>query len=61
MHFVNLYFECRVAGTIALNRESSQFAWLGRREAGLTLAFGNDEGLRRYWALMPAGSLDPAS
>jgi 8-oxo-dGTP diphosphatase len=49
MHFVNLYFECRVAGTIVLNGESSQFAWLRRDEADLALAFGNGEGLRRYW------------
>ena len=50
MHFVNLYFECRVAGVVALNPESSAFRWIARDELdGLALAFGNDEGLQWYW------------
>ena len=50
LHFVNLYFECRVAGDVALNSESSEFAWVARDEVeAMALVFQNDEGLWRYW------------
>ncbi|WP_374692619.1 NUDIX hydrolase [Accumulibacter sp.] len=51
MHCINFYFACSVSGTVALNDESSSFAWLSREDlASRALAFRNDEGLRRYWA-----------
>jgi len=50
LHFVNLYFECRASGEVALNPESSEFAWMGREELdSFALAFGHDEGMREYW------------
>ena len=29
MHGINFYFECKVAGMVKLNRESSQYNWVG--------------------------------
>ena len=50
MHCINLYFWCRTAGDLVLNRESSACAWIGPEElAAHTLAFRNDEGLEQYW------------
>jgi 8-oxo-dGTP diphosphatase len=50
MHCLNLYFECRAAGTPVLNPESSAFAWIGCDDLeSHPLTFRNDEGLRRYW------------
>jgi 8-oxo-dGTP pyrophosphatase MutT (NUDIX family) len=50
MHCVNLYFECEVSGEIALNEESSEYAWIGPDELErYDIAFRNDLGLMRYW------------
>ena len=50
MHCINLYFWCRAAGDLVLNRESSEFAWIGREQlADHPLVFRNDEGLERFW------------
>ena len=50
MHCINLYFECRVSGRLALNDESDEWARIGCGDLGCyELAFGNDAGLRRYW------------
>ncbi len=50
MHCINLYFECRTTGTIALNGESSEFAWVGPADLNsCALAFRHDDGLRTYW------------
>ena len=50
MHCLNLYFECSVRGSIALNEESSEFAWIGPSELRkYQLAFRNDFALQRYW------------
>lgn len=50
MHCINLYFECRCSGEIALNEESSQFIFLRPEDvSSYRLAFRNDEGLLRYW------------
>ena len=50
MHCINLYFECRVAGEVVLNSESSAAAWIGPGDLeGYRITFRNDEGLRRYW------------
>lgn len=50
MHCINLYFECTVAGSVVLNEESSEFAWLGPLEVkDYDIAFRNDAALQRYW------------
>jgi len=50
MHCINLYFECRVAGEVVTNPESSASSWIGPDDVGsYEIAFRNDEGLRRYW------------
>jgi len=50
MHCINLYFRCRTAGDLVLNRESSEFAWIGREQlSDYALVFRNDEGLERFW------------
>ncbi len=54
MHCINLYFECSVAGEIEMNAESSNWAWIGPADLDeYEIAFGNDEGLRRYWESRP--------
>jgi ADP-ribose pyrophosphatase YjhB (NUDIX family) len=50
MHCINLYFECRATSSVKLNRESSDFAWIGPDDIdGFDIAFRNDEALARYW------------
>ena len=50
MHCINLYFECTVSGTVVLNEESSEFAWIGPPDLGkYKIAFRNDLALVRYW------------
>ena len=50
MHCINLYFECSVKGSLYLNYESSQFAWIAPDDLkNYQLTFRNDEGLMRYW------------
>jgi 8-oxo-dGTP diphosphatase len=54
MHCLNFYFHCRVDGSLRLNDESSDQAWLGPDElAGYRIVFGNDEALRRYFTTAP--------
>ena len=49
-HYLTLYFQCQVSGTIKLNHESTQYAWLGPNELGeYLIAFNNDEALLAYW------------
>jgi 8-oxo-dGTP pyrophosphatase MutT (NUDIX family) len=51
MHCINLYFECSVSGDLTMNRESSEWAWVGPDELGkYDIVFRNDEALTRYWA-----------
>ncbi len=50
MHCINLYFECAARGSLRLNEESSEFAWIGPKELkSYRLTFRNDEGLLKYW------------
>lgn len=50
MHCINFYFECRVSGTIALNEESSEFAWVGPEDLPqYEVVFRNDIAMLRYW------------
>lgn len=54
MHGINLYFECEVSGSVVLNDESDDYAWIGPEDlANYTLAFRNDRALRRFWGLDP--------
>jgi ADP-ribose pyrophosphatase YjhB (NUDIX family) len=49
---INFYFECRVSGTVQLNEESSEFAWIGPDELDqYRLTFRNDWGLKRFWGI----------
>ena len=51
MHCINLYLECTVAGTLRLNEESSDYAWVGPEELPkYEIAFRNEEGILRYWS-----------
>ena len=50
MHCINLYFECRASGTVALNEEASDYAWISPDDLErYTIVFRNDEALRTYW------------
>lgn len=50
MHCINLYFKCEVEGTVQLNEESSDHAWISQGDLPrYSLAFRNDEGVLRYW------------
>ncbi len=51
MHCVNLYFRCRPVGTVTLNEESSECAWLAPQEAlGRKPVFGAEAAIRRWLA-----------
>lgn len=51
MHCINLYFACQVSGTIQLNEESSEFAWIDPKEPEkYRVIFGGADALNRYWA-----------
>ena len=50
MHCINLYFACAVSGTLVLNNESSEFAWISREDIDeYEIAFRNDIALLNYW------------
>ena len=52
MHCINLYFECDVSGNIALNDESSEYAWIGPSDLETyDIAFRNEAGLCTYWQM----------
>jgi 8-oxo-dGTP diphosphatase len=51
MHCLNLYFRCTVTGQVALNEESSDFAWLPLAEAlARKPVFGAEAAIRRVLA-----------
>ncbi|MBN1364741.1 MAG: NUDIX domain-containing protein [Syntrophaceae bacterium] len=50
MHCINLYFECSVSGTIVLNKESSDYDWVGQADLSTyDIVFNNDLALLTYW------------
>jgi 8-oxo-dGTP diphosphatase len=50
MHCINLYFECAVSGTVVLNNESSEVAWISHEDIDeYEIAFRNDVALLNYW------------
>ena len=51
MHCINFYFECIVSGSMMLNEESSDSAWITQAEFDrYDMVIPNGEGLTRYWA-----------
>ena len=51
MHWINLYFACRVSGNVQLNEGSTEFAWIDPKEPGkYPVIFGGADALNRYWA-----------
>jgi len=52
LHYINLAFKCNVEGSVKLNHESSDYAWIDSSSiTNYLIAFRNDEMLRRYWYL----------
>jgi len=50
LHYVNLIYECFTEGTLQLNYESSEYAWIGPEDLqNYNLAFRNDVVLKMYW------------
>lgn len=50
MHCINFYLECEAEGTVVLNEESSEYAWVDPETLhNYHLVFRNGEGLLRYW------------
>ncbi len=48
-HYLTLYFYCQADGTIELNEESSEFAWVGLEELGkYDIAFNNDDAIKSF-------------
>jgi 8-oxo-dGTP diphosphatase len=49
-HFVTLFFLCDARGTLKLNYESSEYAWIGLGDIEkYKIAFGNNKALKNYW------------
>lgn len=52
MHCINFYMEGTPKGTLLLNEESDDSAWIGPEDLGrYRITFRNDLGLARYWGL----------
>ncbi|BCG62919.1 MAG: 8-oxo-dGTP diphosphatase [Methyloprofundus sp.] len=50
MHCINFYFKCIVKGSVKLNEESVEFAWVSQENLdNFNLVFRNDLALLRYW------------
>ena len=50
MHCINFYLECLVTGSLAINDESSDAAWITQADLDqYDIVFLNGEGLIRYW------------
>lgn len=48
MHIINLYFECEAEGSIRLNEESAEHAWITASDLkDYRFVFRNDDGLNR--------------
>jgi mutator protein MutT len=49
LHFVALFFECKCAGDIKTNRESSDFNWINKENLNrFQFAFGNDLAIKKF-------------
>lgn len=50
MHCLNLYFKCDCTGTLKLNEEADDFAWIGPDDLPhYHITFRHDTALERYW------------
>ena len=50
MHCLNLYFQCEWRGTLRLNEEAEDCAWIGPEDLPhYNITFRNDTALERYW------------
>lgn len=50
MHCLNLYFKCDCRGTLKLNEEADDFAWIGPEDLPhYHITFRHDTALERYW------------
>ncbi|HBC78554.1 MAG TPA: hypothetical protein DEO60_15255 [Bacteroidales bacterium] len=50
LHYVNLIYECIAEGSLNLNYESSDYAWIGPEDLNdFDIAFRNDIALKMYW------------
>jgi 8-oxo-dGTP pyrophosphatase MutT (NUDIX family) len=57
MHGINFYFDCTASGTVVLNEEACEYAWIAPKDLELhNLVFRNNEGLRAYWHQKAEGS-----
>jgi 8-oxo-dGTP diphosphatase len=53
MHCIVFYFHCGIEGPIRINDESSEYMWMDvERMDHYSIAFRNDEGIRRYRAFI---------
>lgn len=52
MHCINFVFQCSVEGDVVLNNESIDYAWIVPNQLdNYSIAFRNDEILRRFWGV----------
>jgi mutator protein MutT len=50
-HYLTLFFECKVKGSLRLNRESSEFSWIGPEDIDIyKFAFDSDEAIQSFWS-----------
>jgi|PlaIllAssembly_1097288.scaffolds.fasta_scaffold480538_2 mutator protein MutT len=50
LHYVNLIYECVTEGTLHLNYESSDYAWIGPEDLrNYDIIFRNEVAIKRYW------------
>ncbi len=46
---ITLYFQCRAYGKIILNKESSEFVWIGQEQINkYDIAFNNDTAIKKF-------------
>jgi mutator protein MutT len=50
-HYVSMFFTCKATGTILLNKESSDYRWIGAGEiTAYTIAFRNEEAMGLFFS-----------
>ena len=50
LHCINFYFRCEVKGTLAMNEESADFAWIGLEDVSdYEITFRNEEAIRLHY------------
>jgi 8-oxo-dGTP diphosphatase len=52
LHFVTLFFKCECEGEIQINKESSDYVWIGYKELSkYKIAFGQEKAISQYFKL----------